>query len=74
LSQEISLADIYEEIKKVNTRLESIERILEVIVERSLPEEEISEEELKEIREIDKEIERGEYVTLDEMKKKYGFK
>jgi len=74
LSQEISLADIYEEIKKVNTKLESIERILEIVVERSLPEEEISEEELKEIREIEKEIERGEYVTLDEMKKKYGFK
>jgi len=74
LSQTVSLADIYEEIKKVNTRLESIERILEVIVERSLPEEEISEEELKEIREIEKEIERDEYVTLDEMKKKYGFK
>ena len=39
-----------------------------------IPEEQVSAEERKELREIEKEMERGEYVSLEEIKTKYGAK
>lgn len=45
---------------------------METLVIMMLPEEEVSEEELKEIEEAEAEIERGEYVTLEELMKEYG--
>ncbi|MBO3841271.1 MAG: hypothetical protein FGF48_02500 [Candidatus Brockarchaeota archaeon] len=59
-------------MKNVSARLESVEKTLETLVIMMLPEEEVSEEELKEIEEAEAEIERGEYVTLEELMKEYG--
>ncbi|MHA1713216.1 MAG: hypothetical protein ACTSW4_04120 [Candidatus Ranarchaeia archaeon] len=69
---QISLNDVYMEVKRVNTRLESIERILEDMIEKMLPEEELTEEEWKEIDETEKEVQKGERLTIEAIKKKYG--
>ena len=55
-------------------RLESIEKALESLMDMILPEEEISKEEWKEISEIEEEIERGECVPLEDLRRKYGVK
>ncbi|MBO3840428.1 MAG: hypothetical protein QXS66_08420 [Thermoproteota archaeon] len=69
---QVTLEDVYAELKNVSARLESMEKTLETLVIMMLPEEEISEEELKEIEEAEAEIERGEYVTLEELMKECG--
>ena len=71
---QVSLDDVYTEVKKVNMRLESIEKALETFMDMVLPEEEIDEDEWKEIDEIEAEIERGEYISLEELKRKHGVK
>ena len=71
---QVSLDDIYTEVKKVNTRLESIEKALETFMDMVLPEEEIDENEWNEIDEIESEIERGEYISFEELKRKHGVK
>jgi len=69
---QVSLKDVYTEVKRVNMRLESLERALETLMDMVLPEEEISEEEWKEIKEIEEEIEKGKSVSLEEVRKKHG--
>jgi predicted transcriptional regulator len=69
---QVSLEDIYAELKNVSSKLESVEKTLETLIIMMLPEEEISEDELKEIEEAEAEIERGEYVPLEELLKEYG--
>jgi len=71
---QVSLDDIYTEVKKVNTRLESIVKALETFMDMVLPEEEIDENEWNEIDEIESEIERGEYISFEELKRKHGVK
>ena len=71
---QVSLEDIYGEVKRVNMRLESIEKALEALMDMVLPEEEISEEEWKEIKEIEAEVERGKCVPLEDVRRKYGVK
>jgi Zn-dependent M32 family carboxypeptidase len=72
VTTEVSLDKVYAEVKRVRVRLESIEKTLESLVESLIPEEEISPEERKELREIEKEMERGECVPLEEVLKKHG--
>ena len=74
LTTEASLDKVYAEVKRVRVKLESIEKTLESLVVSLLPEEEISPEERKELREIEKEMERGECVPLEEVIKKHGVK
>ena len=71
---QVSLDDVYTEVKKVNIRLESIEKALETFMDMVLPEEEIDEDEWNEIDEIESEIGRGEYISLEELKRKHGVK
>ena len=71
---QISLKDVYTEVKRVNMRLESLEKALETLMDMVLPEEEISEEEWKEIKEIEEEIKKGKHVSLEEVRKKHGVK
>jgi len=71
---QVSLEDVYGEVKRVNRRLESIEKALEVLMDMVLPEEEISEEEWREIEEIEAEMERGECVPLEDVRRKHGVK
>lgn len=69
---QVSLEDVYCEVKRVNRRLESIEKALEVLMDMVLPEEEISEEEWREIEEIETEMERGECLPLEDVRRKHG--
>jgi predicted transcriptional regulator len=69
---QVSLEKVFAEVKKVRVRLEAIERTLENLVDALLPEEEISQKELKEIDEVEREIEKGEYVSLEEVRRRYG--
>ena len=71
---QVSLKDVYTEVKRVNMRLESLERTLETLMDMVLPEEEISEEEWKEIKEIEEETEKGKSVSLEEIRKKHRVK
>ena len=71
---QVSIDDVYTEVKKVNMRLESIENALETFMDMVLPEEEIDEDEWNEIDEIESEIERGEYIPFEELKRKHGVK
>ena len=71
---QVSIDDVYTEVKKVNMRLESIEKALETFMDMILPEEEIDEDEWNEIDEIESDIERGEYISLEELKRKHGAK
>lgn len=74
MTTEASLDKVYEEVKRIRLELKSIEKSLDSLVESLIPEEEISPEEVKELREIESEMNRGECVTLEVVKKKYGAK
>ena len=64
--------DVYAEVKKLNRRLDSMEKTLRALMTKILPEEELSEAEWEELREIEAEMKRGECTTLSEITKKYG--
>jgi len=67
MSKSVTLEMVYREVK-------NIKEILEELAEKSLvnvlPEEEVSEQEWKELAEAEEEIRKGEYVTLEEAEKK----
>jgi len=60
-----TLEAIYEEVRKVNERLNLIESIIEEVIIRGLPKVRLSEEEIEEIRSSIKEMKKGDYVTLE---------
>jgi len=60
---------IYEEVRKVNERLSLIEEVIEEVLIKGLPEVELSEEEMREIKASIKEMREGEYVTLEALKR-----
>lgn len=72
MTTEANLDKVYDEVKRMRLELKSIEKSLESLVESLIPEEEVSPEEVKELREIEAEMNRGESVTLEEVKRKYG--
>jgi len=65
---QVTLEMIYDEVRKVNERLELIEDIIEEILTKNLPEIELREEEVKEIEDSVEEMKKGNYVTLEELK------
>jgi hypothetical protein len=66
---QVNLDQVYAEVKRLRIELKSIEKSLDSLVESLIPVEKISPEEEKELREIEKEMEQGEYVTLEEVMK-----
>jgi hypothetical protein len=60
---------IYEEVRKVNERLDMIEEVIEEVLIKGLPEVELSEEKIKEIEASIKERREGEHVTLEALNK-----
>jgi Zn-dependent M32 family carboxypeptidase len=74
LTTEANLDKVYAEVKRMRLELKSIEKSLESLVESLIPEEEVSQEEVKELREIEAKMNRGECVPLEEVKRKYGSK
>jgi len=61
--------DIIAEVKKMNRRLESIERALASMMTMLMPEEELSPEEWKELESIEAEMMSGQTVPLEELEK-----
>jgi len=61
--------DVIAEVKKVNQRLESIERALTSMMTMLMPEEELSPEEWKELETIEAEMKSGQTVPLEELEK-----
>lgn len=61
--------DVIAEVRKVNQRLESIERALTSMMTMLMPEEELSPEEWKELESIEAEMMSGKTVPLEELEK-----
>lgn len=64
----VTLEMIYEEVKRVHERLKLIEDTIEEVIIRSLPKIELNKEKMKEIERSIKEMKKGNYVTLEELK------
>ena len=65
----VTLEMIYDEVKRVNERLKLMEDIIEEVLIKGLFEVELSKEEIKEIENSIKEMRKGNYVTLEELKR-----
>lgn len=72
MTTETSLNKVYTEVRRVRKKLDSIEKTLEEIKSSLIPEEEVSPEELKELKALRDEALHGECVPLEEVLKKYG--
>jgi len=68
LSTSVTIEMVYKEISDLRRLLEEF---VERLIEGSLPEEELSSEEMEEIDRSLEEIRKGEYVTLKELEEKY---
>jgi len=64
----ITLEMIYEEVRKVREELGRLEDLIEALLIESLPEAELSPEELEEVRRALEEMRKGEYITLEELR------
>ncbi|MBN2334712.1 hypothetical protein JXL21_04075 [Candidatus Bathyarchaeota archaeon] len=64
-----TLQDIYEEVVKTNKRLSLIESILEEVIVKGLPKEELTEKELDEIKASIEEMKKGDYVSLEALRR-----
>jgi hypothetical protein len=67
MSESVTLEMVYREVRNIR---EMLEELAEKSITNVLPEEEVSEQEWKELAEAEEEIRKGEYVTLEEAKKK----
>lgn len=65
---EATLGKVYEEVKRIDERLDLIEDLLEEVIVRELPVEKLSEREIEEIKKSVKEMKKGKYVSLGELK------
>ncbi len=63
----VTLDVIYEELRRLNKRMDILEELMEEIILRELPRVKLSEKELDEIKKSVEEIRRGEYVALEEL-------
>jgi len=66
--EQVTLQMIYDEVKRVNKRLNLIEGIIEEVITKTLPEAQLSKQKINEIKKSIKEMKRGNYVTLEELK------
>lgn len=63
----VTLDIIYEELRKLNKRMDILEELIEEIILRDLPRAKPSEKEIEEIKRSLEEIRKGEYATLEEL-------
>jgi len=66
--EQVTLQMIYDEVKRVNKRLNLIEGIIEEVITKALPEARLSKQKIYEIKKSIKEMKKGNYVTLEELK------
>jgi uncharacterized coiled-coil DUF342 family protein len=64
-----NLDEIASEVKKVNQRLDNIEKTLTTLMTMITPEEELTPEEWRELDTIEEEMKQGQYITLEELEK-----
>lgn len=69
MHEQVTLQMIYDEVKRVNKRLNLIEGIIEEVITKTLPEAQLSKQKINEIKKSIKEMKRGNYVTLEELKR-----
>lgn len=60
---------IHDEVKRANERLRLMKEIIEEVLIKSLPDVELTKEEIKEIESSIKEMKKGDYVTIEELKR-----
>jgi len=63
----ILLKEIYREVKRINSRLDALEKFVEEVLLRELPKVRVSEEEKIKILNAIKEMKKGEYATIDKL-------
>ncbi|MGA2387020.1 MAG: hypothetical protein ABSG33_10865 [Candidatus Bathyarchaeia archaeon] len=68
MGTQVTLEMIYDEVKQVNERLSLIEDALEEVFVKGLPKVTVSEEEKDEIKRSIEEMNKGNCVTLEELK------
>ena len=64
-----NLDEIASEVKKVNQRLENIEKTLTTLMTMIIPEEELTQEEWNELDAIEEEMREGQRTTIEELEK-----
>jgi hypothetical protein len=64
-----NLDEIASEVKKVNQRLENIEKTLTTLMTLIIPEEELTQEEWNELDAIEEEMREGQRTTIEELEK-----
>ncbi len=67
-----NLDEIVSEVKKVNKRLDTIEKTLTTLLTNITPVEEITPEEWKELDAIEAEMKKGHRIPLEELEKTLG--
>ena len=63
----VTLSMVYEEIRKLNKRMDFIEELVEEIIVNELPKIKLSKEEIEKIKNSLEEMRKGNYVTLKEL-------
>jgi hypothetical protein len=74
LGTEASLDQVYTEVKRMRLELKSLEKSLANLAEMLIPEEEVSPEEVKELKILRKEALSGKCVSFEDVLKKHGAK
>lgn len=74
MGTEASFDQVYVEVKRMRLELKSLEKSLANLAELLIPEEEVSPEEMKELKALRKEALSGERVSFKDVLKKQGSK
>jgi hypothetical protein len=70
---QVSLGQVFEEIKRMRIELKTIEQSLDSLAESLIPEgEKLSPEEIKELDVLSKEMEEGQCIPLEEVLEKHA--
>jgi hypothetical protein len=68
MDSQTTLNMIYEEVKKVNERLNMIEDVIEQVLIKGLSSVELGSEDMQEVEASIKEMKKGEFVTLEALR------
>ena len=74
MGTEASLDQVYAEVKRMRLELKSLEKSLDSIAERLVPEEKVTPEELRELAALNKEALSGECISFEDVLNKQGQK
>ena len=71
---QVSVEEVYAEVKRMRTQLKSLEKNLDNLAAMLIPEEKATPEEMKELKALKKEAQQGECVSMEDVLKKHGAK